>query len=117
MFKACEAVHHGHQRGVIHRILPRSRPRPILKALDESGRRYLNVLQNYGSSMAPLFFYAFDALSLQAWPLHWSVAALATYQPAAASARNFCMQSMPTEMASTNEKLLGCFAKSGWKSP
>jgi hypothetical protein len=48
---------------------------PEAHPLDESGRRYFNVLQNYGSSMAPLVFF-FDALSLQAWPLDWSVAAL-----------------------------------------
>jgi bifunctional non-homologous end joining protein LigD len=33
-------------------------------ALDESGRPSFNALQNYGSSTAPLFFYAFDVLIL-----------------------------------------------------
>src|SRR3954451_8541249 len=33
-------------------------------ALDESGRPSFNVLQNYGSSRAPLFYYAFDVLVL-----------------------------------------------------
>src|SRR5690349_6127015 len=33
-------------------------------ALDESGRPSFNTLQNYGSSQAPVFFYAFDILML-----------------------------------------------------
>jgi len=33
-------------------------------ALDESGRPSFNTLQNYGSSRAPLFYYAFDLLVL-----------------------------------------------------
>jgi bifunctional non-homologous end joining protein LigD len=35
-----------------------------LVALDESGRPSFNALQNYGSSRAPVFFYAFDVLIL-----------------------------------------------------
>jgi bifunctional non-homologous end joining protein LigD len=35
-----------------------------LVALDESGRPSFNTLQNYGSSRAPLFYYAFDLLVL-----------------------------------------------------
>lgn len=31
-------------------------------ALDETGRPSFNALQNYGSSKAPVFFYAFDLL-------------------------------------------------------
>ena len=31
-------------------------------ALDQSGRPSFNILQNYGSSKAPLVFYALDAL-------------------------------------------------------
>ena len=33
-------------------------------ALDDSGRPSFNTLQNYGSSRAPLFYYAFDLLIL-----------------------------------------------------
>ena len=33
-------------------------------ALDESGRPSFNVLQNYGSAPAPVFFYAFDVMVL-----------------------------------------------------
>jgi len=33
-------------------------------ALDESGRPSFNVLQNYGSAQAPVFFYAFDVMVL-----------------------------------------------------
>jgi DNA ligase D-like protein (predicted ligase) len=33
-------------------------------ALDESGRPSFNTLQNYGSSTAPIYFYAFDLLML-----------------------------------------------------
>jgi len=33
-----------------------------LWALDESGRPSFNVLQNYGSAVAPVFYYVFDAL-------------------------------------------------------
>src|SRR5256885_2036735 len=33
-------------------------------ALDESGRPSFNVLQNYGSSQAPMFFCAFDVMVL-----------------------------------------------------
>ena len=33
-------------------------------ALDESGRPSFNVLQNYGSSDAPIFYYVFDLLVL-----------------------------------------------------
>jgi bifunctional non-homologous end joining protein LigD len=35
-----------------------------LVALDESGRPSFNTLQNYGSSRAPVFYYAFDLLLL-----------------------------------------------------
>ena len=33
-------------------------------ALDESGRPSFNVLQNYGSAQAPMFFYVFDVMVL-----------------------------------------------------
>jgi ATP-dependent DNA ligase len=33
-------------------------------ALDDSGRPSFNTLQNYGSSTAPIFYYAFDVLVL-----------------------------------------------------
>jgi len=34
-------------------------------ALDESGRPSFNVLQNYGTSQAPVFYYVFDVLLLK----------------------------------------------------
>jgi hypothetical protein len=35
-------------------------------ALDHEGRPSFNVLQNYGSSSAPLFYYVFDVMVLVA---------------------------------------------------
>jgi len=37
-------------------------------ALDESGRPSFNVLQNYGTAQAPVFYYVFDVLLLNRWP-------------------------------------------------
>lgn len=34
-------------------------------ALDETGRPAFNVLQNYGSAKAPLFYYVFDVMMLE----------------------------------------------------
>ena len=34
-------------------------------ALDESGRPSFNVLQNYGTAQAPVFYYVFDVLVLK----------------------------------------------------
>ena len=40
-----------------------------LVALNESGRPSFNALQNYGSSRAPVFFYAFDEAGFTCTPV------------------------------------------------